>query len=86
MLLLSRHPKFKRCGIEHPQTGPGDPKNTKQSRDLAEVRDLLFDVAGCHPVTYADTRLTGSQEVPVERVLTNACLDRDGDGTSGSIP
>ncbi|CAK9019283.1 unnamed protein product [Durusdinium trenchii] len=41
---------------------------------LGEVRDLLFDVAGCHPVTYADTRLTGSQEVPVERVLTNASV------------
>ncbi|CAE7384023.1 unnamed protein product [Symbiodinium sp. CCMP2456] len=40
--------------------------------ELGEVRDLLFDVCGTHPVTYADTRLTGNGEVPVERVLTNA--------------
>eukprot|EP00439_Symbiodinium_sp_Y106_P069699 s2_g12.t1 len=40
--------------------------------ELGEVRDLLFDVCGTHPVTYADTRLTGTGEVPVERVLTNA--------------
>ncbi|CAE7268910.1 unnamed protein product [Symbiodinium natans] len=42
--------------------------------ELGEVRDLLFDVCGTHPVTYADTRLTGSGEVPVERVLTNASV------------
>lgn len=41
---------------------------------LGEVRDLLYDVTGCHPVTYADTRLTGQGEVPVERVLTNASV------------
>lgn len=41
---------------------------------LLQVRDLLYDVTGCHPVTYADTRLTGQGEVPVERVLTNSPL------------
>eukprot|EP00434_Breviolum_minutum_P001249 symbB.v1.2.001095.t1/scaffold33.1/size517934/47 len=41
---------------------------------LGEVRDLLYDVTGCHPVTYADTRLTGQGEVPVERVLTNSSV------------
>lgn len=41
---------------------------------VGKVRDLLYDVTGCHPVTYADTRLTGQGEVPVERVLTNSHL------------
>ncbi|CAE8700523.1 unnamed protein product [Polarella glacialis] len=41
---------------------------------LGEVRDLLFDVCGSHPVTYADTRLTAGGEVPVERVLTNSSV------------
>lgn len=39
---------------------------------LGEVQDLLYDIRGSHPVTYADTRLSGSGEVPAERVLTNA--------------
>eukprot|EP00929_Paragymnodinium_shiwhaense_P101047 TRINITY_DN63806_c0_g1_i1.p1 TRINITY_DN63806_c0_g1~~TRINITY_DN63806_c0_g1_i1.p1 ORF type:complete len:959 (-),score=267.76 TRINITY_DN63806_c0_g1_i1:206-3022(-) len=38
---------------------------------LGEVRDLIFDIRGSHLVTYADTRLTGSGEVPAERVLTS---------------
>lgn len=38
---------------------------------LGEVRDLLFDIRGSHPVTYADTRLTGGGEAPAERVLTS---------------
>ncbi|CAL1159398.1 unnamed protein product [Cladocopium goreaui] len=49
-------------------------KASKGGRFLPAVRDLLYDVTGCHPVTYADTRLTGQGEVPVERVLTNASV------------
>jgi len=41
-------------------------------RELGEVRDLLYDVLGSHPVTYADTRFVSSGEVPAERVLTNS--------------
>eukprot|EP00927_Polykrikos_kofoidii_P036905 TRINITY_DN31111_c0_g1_i1.p1 TRINITY_DN31111_c0_g1~~TRINITY_DN31111_c0_g1_i1.p1 ORF type:complete len:981 (-),score=240.04 TRINITY_DN31111_c0_g1_i1:255-3197(-) len=38
---------------------------------LGEVRDLLYDIRGSHPVTYADTRFIGNgDEVPVERILT----------------
>lgn len=47
---------------------------TWYSTPVGKVRDLLYDVTGCHPVTYADTRLTGQGEVPVERVLTNSHL------------
>lgn len=38
---------------------------------LGEMRDLLFDSCGSHPVTYADTHLLTSGEVPAERVLTS---------------
>jgi len=42
--------------------------------ELGEVRDLLYDILGSHPVTYADTRITAAGEMPSERVLTNASV------------
>jgi len=42
--------------------------------ELGEVRDLLYDTVGSHPVTYADTKITSAGEVPSERVLTNTSV------------
>lgn len=62
------------------RSGPHDGSSSAEYRavreelrsSLGEVRDLLYDTQGSHPVTYADTRIAAAGEVPAERVLTNA--------------